>query len=481
MSIQVAKKELLSLTDFQKEIHLINNMSEEITSIFYRAFVKSTWYSSVLMKLKCTHDGDESVYQINNSFHFLIYSYMRFVLPAVKVKSKYAGRVQIAWCHNVGTNIIKRAVFKEDDDNYQTWDNIWADIYFQFYQNPGQGKREAHNIGIGNVKCLEEWSDFLPSYPINVDQPWFYGLDPASSFPILNKHSQTRGEHRYQFRNKVVDLLRVKILGKDHKWKSTTRNIHNYLDIDPKLTIKDPELWGRYAYITEPEIKWYKCKSTRTFYTRDVEICDTPNPHKYFSTAEIPLHSTNPCLALFWVAENQDATAIHNYSNYTTDTDDIYSGWDPIKSTSLSYGSIKRLDNMPSDHFSIAEPRKHFPSSPAATERGYHAHSYAWDSTDHNGDIGIVFAGLNAYMECKLDNNNIYINSNCEDDEDENDDDIADFSPEDEQDKILPNKQCRIIPEQNGSPNFIVRVRLLIVRKFTVSADGEDGYKFTIK
>lgn len=485
MSIQAAKEELASLTDFQRDIHVMSNLAEDIISNFYRAFIKSTWYSSIPMKLKCTTDGDEVVYSVNNSFHFLMYSYMRFSLPPIRVKSDYKARVRIAWCHNVGTNQILKAVFKEDDDTFHTWDNIWADMYFQFYQSAGAGKRENHNIGIGNVKCLEDWTEFLPPYPINVDQPWFYSMDPALAFPIFYKNSQTRAEHRYTFRRKIVDLLRVQILGRERKWKDTTRKAHQYLDINSTSTLRLPELWGRYAYITEPEIKWYKCKQTRTFFTRDVEVCDTQNPNKFNSTAEINLHCTNPCLAFFWVSENREASNNHNYSNYTTDTQDLYAGWDPIKTTTLKYGTTTRLDNMPSDHFSIAEPRKHFPSAPDT--RGFHGYSYAWDSTSYHGDIGIVFSSMNAKLYCRVANNNIFTNTayDEDDDEDDGDEDIADSALDAQNNKETQEelKQAESVTEET-SPSFVTRARLLVVRKYTISLDGDpkdDKYKFAIK
>lgn len=407
---------------------------------------------------------------------------MRFMSPLIRVKSEFKGRVRIAWCHNLGTNVVKQAVFKEDDDVYQTWDNVWADIYFQFYQDGGAGKRETHNIGVGNVACLENWSEFLPSYPINVDQPWFYSLDNANAFPIFYKNSQTRAEHRYKQRRKIADLLRVQILGRDNKWKNTIRNIHKYLDMGPSATLKLPELWGRYAYITEPEIKWYKCGGTRSFFIRNIESCDTPNPNKYKSIAQINLHCTNPCLAVFWVSENLDATANHNYSNYTTDIDDLYSGWDPIKTTTLKYGTIPRLDNMPSDHFSIAEQRKHFPSAPSV--RGYHGYSFASDSSSFHGDIGMVFDKMNAILQCIIANNNIFTNAthanhiDCDDD----DDDITDSVSNDlvvDSTKQKDDGLLELIPEE-ASPSFITHARLLVIRKFTITPDGENKYKFTI-
>lgn len=435
----------------------------------------------MLMRLQCSSEGEELVYKVNNSFHFLIYSYMRFVLPLIRVASEYKDRVRVAWCHNVGTNIVRRALFKEDDDSYQHWDNVWADIYFQFYQSPGAGKRKNHNVGIGNVKCLEEFSELLPRYDINVDQPWFYSMDTAFAFPIFYKNSQTRAEHRYSFRNKLCDLLRVQVKDKSSKWRDLKTGGHKYLNITSTSTLANPELWGRYAYITDPEINWYKkCTDDRVFYTRDIAACDTSNPYKYNSTAEIPLHSTTPCLAFFWVAENRNATAIHNYSNYTTDDNDLYSGWDPIKTTTLKYGTTTRLDNMPSDHFSIAEPRKHFPSSPS--ERGYHGYSYANDSTSFHGEVGIVFADMNAKLECRIANNNIYTSALDENnqkgkDSDEDEDDI--LSDVDKPESSDSKKSD--IPNEEANQSFIVRSRLLVVRKFVISNVGEDKFQFTIK
>lgn len=471
MSVKIARQELDSLTEFQKEIHVSSGLDEHIISTFYKKFIKATWTSCLPIKMKCTSDGDETVYTVNNSFHHLAYSYLRFTLPAIRVKPEFKGRVRVCWPHNVGTNIVQQASFREDDETYQNFDNVWQDFYFQFYQSGGAGKREAHNIGVGNVKCLEEWSEFLPAYPINVDQPWFYGEGPHWAYPIFYKGSLSRAEHRYTFRRRVTDLLRVQILDKNLKWKDVSGNksVAKYLENVPVM-IKTPELWGRFIYNTDQELSTHKCEldGSKTVYIRDVITCDATNPTKYKSTAEVQLECENPCLAMFWAVENRDSHLVNNFSNYTTDSSDLYSGWDPIKSTTLKYGTVKRLDNMPSDHFNIAEPRKHFPSAP--NERGYHAYSFAWDSTNFDGDAGIVFKNLDAKLQCKIDNNNLFSDEVPEEDSKE----------EKEEDDDISEATLDVFEEAPTSPEFITRVRLLILRKFTVSDLGDNKYQFSI-
>lgn len=478
MSIQAARDELSSLCEFQREIHTVADVSEKIMSIFHRTFLKSTWYSSIPMKLKCTQDGGESVYHVNDSFHFLLYTYTRQFIPGIRVKPNQKDKIRIAWCHNLGTNQIVHAVFKEDDEPYHKWDNVWADIYFQFYQNNGAGKRENHNIGIGNVKCLEEWSDFLPPYFLNVEQPWFYSMDHSLAFPIFYRNSLTRAEHRYIFRNKISDLLRVQIY-RNQKWRNIKPglSLSKYVDFGPNSELPIPELWGRYAYVSEPEIKWHKCKENRSLYFKDVEICDSNDPKTYLSTSSIDLKCTKPCLAFFWVAENSDSTKFNNYSNYTTEIGDLYSGWDPIKTTTLKYGTTSRLDAMASDHFSIAEPRKHFPSAPC--ERGYHGYSFAWDSTSNDAEIGIVFDKMSAKLHCLISDNNIFNMSYSDARQEFLDLDELEELSDTQDDQSVPPPENTETSTATKNPNFILRSRLLVLRKLNINS-SEGTYKFSV-
>jgi hypothetical protein len=354
-----------------------------------------------------------------------------------------------------------------------------------YYQHIGAGKRENHNIGIGNVDYLEEWGDFLPSYPIDVENPWFYGMEQAMAFPIWPKNSLTKAEHRYTFRKKVSDLLRVEYLHKDGQWKPMTKKIHQVIDIEKSATIKTPEIWARYSYVTENELQWHReCEGDKIYYIHDVVKHDISNPIKYKNTSTIDLISKNPCLALFWVAENCDATTIHNYSNYTTNTHNLYKGWDPIKTNTLTYGEVPILDKMPSHHFNIGQSRRHSLSSPS--EPGYHGYFYASDSTNFNGDIAIVLGELKAKLECYIENNNIFTNSSYSDDDDDDKDidiDIAESASSsiksiDSKSSFESGKKL-LDNNQDESPRFLVRSRLLVLRKFTIKKNG-DLYKFEI-
>ena len=474
MDIEATKLEIESVTDFQKSLHFPIHPDQPFTSKFYREYLKTTWYCSSSMALKSAEEGDEVLYTLNPTFHYLMYTYMAFTLPPIKVKESHNKKIRIGWCHNIGTNIIEKASFKEDELTYQTFDNIWLDDYFQFYMAPGAGKRRNHKIGVGSVPFLEDWDDALPTYPIDVEQPWFYGEETAVAYPIFLRNSQVRAEHRYTYRRKISDLLRMQIYNKNiDTWTSVhPAQYMKYLQIGRSITIQKPLLWAKYSYITNEELNTLKCKKELTFYIKDVEICDAQNPNRFDTTADIPLICTNPCLAMFWKAENMDASGLNNYSNYTCNTDDLYSGWDVIGTTTLKYGTKYKLRNMESHHFNIAESRKHFLSSP--NETGYHGYSFAWNSSNYDGEVGVVLSKLNAKLICKISNNDIRNMVYREDANMNNNVENESF------DYLLDDHEPIEPLKIKDSPNFITRVRLLVLKKLTMTKNPSGDYTFAL-
>jgi hypothetical protein len=478
MALKISKYELESITNFQNDMHYVSNDKEPMTSKFYKEYVKTTWYctnSVALDSVIMNDEGDEIhrdytkvKYTVDPHYHYLMYTSLRLVLPAIKVKPKFASRIRICWCHNIGTNITVLATFKDDDNHYQSWDPIAADDYYQFFQYEGAGKRRNHNIGIGNVPMLEEWTDALPTYPINVDQPWYYGEEPGVAFPIHMRNSQSRIEHHQVYRKKVSSLLRMQKLINGVWVNVETVDNMKYLLCD-SLEINKPTLWSRYAYITDAEIRTNKCKQEmkqRTFYYKDFDICDGNHnkTYKYGETAEIDIKCTNPCVNVFWKAENMDATKYNNYSNYTCNTNDLYAGWDPLHLQSLKYGTTYKFKDMESDHFNIGESRKHTRSSPE--EIGYHVLSNAYQSHNYHGEVGIVY-GKDTKLICHFANKDIYALKTKSQVDDEDDD--FDFTlPEPEMDT---NTQ---------SPNFKMRIRLMVIKKLTINRDDHGTYTFIV-
>lgn len=469
MEISATKKELASITDFQKKLHYPHNKDDKLLySKFHKEILKVTWYCTAIQQLTISDEGEDVIYKVNPSYHMLCYSYLKFVLPPIKVKSEFRDKYRIAWCHNVGTNIIKFASFKEDDLEYQSFDNVWLDDYFQYYSPLGAGKRRNHKIGIGSVPLLEEWTHQLPVYNINVDQPWSYGDDTANAFPIFFKHSQMRAEHKYSYRRKITDLLRMQ---KHDPITDTWVSVHpghhmKYLSLGRIVSIAKPIMWGRYAFITDTELNTFKCGLKKEFYIKDVVIADSENPKKYNSTASVALESKYPCLAIFWKAENMDSHVLNNYSNYTSNTTDIAEGWDPISKNTLKYGEMSKFKDLDSDHFNISESRKHFPSAPS--EAGYHAYSFAWNSANYIGEVGVTLTGLNSKLICKISDNDIY---------------KLPYKPDMNVNQDIENESFDYrdeMEEKKESPNFILRTRLLVLKKISITKNEEGKYDFSI-
>lgn len=468
MEIQATKSELESITDYQKKLHYTENKDDKIYSKFHKEILRVTWYASALQPLSITDEGEDTIYKPNPTFHFLCYTYLKFTLPPIKVKSEYKNKYRIAWCHNVGTNIIKHASFEEDDIVYQSFDNIWLDDYFQYFMANGAGKRHNHKIGIGSVPILEDWTDQLPLYNINVEQPWSYGEDTANAFPILFENSQKRAEHKYSYRRKITDLLRMqKYDPQAGNWISVHPGSYmKFLSLGRIVSIAKPILWGRYAHINDTELNTYKCKlQKKEFYVKDIVIADSSNTKKFGTNEEILLDCKYPCLAMFWKAENMSATLLNNYSNYTCDTDDLYIGWDPISKNTLKYSNGCKFKDMDSDHFNVSESRKHFPSSPSET--GYHVYSFAWHSANYHGEVGVTLSKLNSRLICKISNNDIYALPYKPD---------ANINPDFENESF----DYEIEDRPKESPEFMIRTRLLVLKKIAISQNSKGTFDFTL-
>lgn len=447
MSLKAAREDLRSFSTYQRTLHVCDTPEEEITSVWFRKPLKCTWYATIPLKMEAITIVDNEVkYMVESSADLLTYSYLSCVLPAVRVQKEYADQVRISWCHNVGLNLVEKASFEDDELIYPGWDNTWLDIHSQFYQQAGAGKREAFNKSIGNVPTLEEWNSELPAYPLLVPQPWWYSSDPGNAYPILYKEHH-KAAHIYTFRE-PARLLRVQVRGDSGEWKTIDVDkdiLDQYVEFACKFPV--PELWGRYALLSEDELEEYKCLTKEPLYIREVIDCDNMTETEFGKMMSTELRSTNPCLAFFWMAQNKDYSSTNNLSNYSKDLDNVYNGQDPLAGNSLHYGAQFRLKEMDSIHFTLGEQANHFASAPC--DPGYHAYSYGWDSATFHAEVGVSFTPL---LRARF---SVFLR------------------------KAHEAYEFKRAAEAHTS-KYILRLRLLVIKKFVVTKEGKK-FDFSIE
>lgn len=460
----VLKIDLDSLSGFQKILHLpsniINNDSnqenhEEIDSRFSVIFDKTSWSTHAKVAMSRS-DGEmgKVVFTANKKYDFLFNCEMRTVFPELKVKEKFCSTTQICWPNKPGHNFIIEGQLLIDDDIANSIDNVWLDIYSQFFMDPGQGKRNSYNQMIGNIEFLTSWTSYLPEFPITIRQPWFYCFHESRALPLLQSSMNTIS-HVYTLRTDIKDMLRMRVKRKVGGYKEIKCNTE-YLE-SPK-NIPTPELWGRFAQITEAERNWHKSLD-RTLYINDVISTKSDNPKSFGQKETVRLHALTPCKAIFWVAENYDANSNRNFSNYTTDTDDISRGWNPCSTASILYGGSSRVPELPNDHFELSEPMNFFPSTPE--EAGYNAYSFAYNPSSLHADTAIVLEGLNAILSLKLGNTNPFANPGIKEE----------IYSEDSE--VIPIEALDDTTESSLSPKFIVHVKMLVIKKLKIKWNPE--------
>jgi len=407
-----------NLTTLQKELYYPSGPEEAMASWFHEDFMKSLYHDNFLVEMSLSADGEKTRYTINTAYKYLIYSYLRFQSPWVKVKEEHKDDIRIALCSNFGTNVVVDATLMNDNDTINTLHPIVYDDKQQFFPTVGPNKDSNYNKGIGNVNILQNWSTYLPSYPINVFQPWYYSEHSSLAFPIYHKGTETKAAHIYTFQKDVIDLIRVqhKI---DDVWVDV-KNVEkiNYIDIEYRSFKGDygPKLYGKYSNITEAELESYECvlddkddkgkkeKIDRVYYFIDNKVIKSTNVQKCGTNFEVSINLEVSILAIFWKALNVTAQKNGNFSNYTTNKDNLLEGWDPIKNNTLETPTRTFFKDLPSDHFNIAESNN-FPGAP--TINGYHGYSF---SLDHLSKVsaGSTTVLKNATLTCSLQNRNIY-------------------------------------------------------------------------
>lgn len=482
--VNSALVDLNTITEFQKTLHETdeNDEDDKLESRFHHRIKKCSWSTHIPEVLKYSPSDNGGVdYKINTKFQYLRYTYMKIKLPHIKVKEECKDRIQICWPYNIGLNVVNSASWKIDDCVIQKIDSVWNNINAQFFRKAD--KTGHYNNMIGNVGFLQAWSNELVPYSLVVPQCWSYCKDNVQAIPLYLA-SSSKIEHFYDFKLKYSDLIRMRLKkdtpeGEVEEWIETE---YQYKFIEKMVSgneqLEYPDLWGRYVKTTEDEetsMKEFYQENECEYYIEDVVSLDSENSSALGSNVPIDIQCSNPCKAIFWVAENVESTSLRNLSNYTTNIHDINGGWNPISEVKLTYNSTDvRLSNMSSEHFDRAEAYFNFPSTPY--QPGYNCYSFAYDLTSIDADIGIVFGEkLRARLNLKLSDTNPHNTKAIEENIALNEGNINSIF-----EKMLDKTTNKSSKLQNSSiseskaqdTNFKIHIRLLVLKKLKF-----EGYK----
>lgn len=463
MSNNAVNSELITITPFiEKMITPVNeNGQDVITNLVNPSYVPEHWKAFDERRMVLNSDANYANYTVDTSCDYLISSKLTFELPPIRVKPEYEDTVRISWCPNIGHNVVKNARFFYGSVEYGYIDSTYLDINSQYSMSQKEGSRDEYSFYCGNHPQLIDFGTKLPKFTIDVNQPWYYSQHADFAFPILYARSAKNLYHRYEFRLKVNDLIRVQQYNSSTElWENVTKSISKfsqYLDISSDV-ISTPELWGYYSILSkDAKSQLLDCFIPQQMYIRDVIARDCNTGVSYRHVAEIEIEAGTPATAIFWVAENFTASKNNNYSNYTTNSHDLRDGWDPIKTNTLSYGTDNKFKDMTSNHFS---KRRNFLSSPL--EAGYHAYNYAWDPTGSEGDVAVDIGFLRAKLKCLLYNSDINEESSYLRDED-----VIEYDEENQSNNAKNNSL------------FKLKVRILVLRHLTINR-SDDGFNIEI-
>lgn len=410
--MELARLELASITDFQRKLNTVTDPNTPIYSTFNDEFTKGMWHSSFDVELdRSTSNENECKYSIKEELDLLISTYTRWVAPWIRVREQFKDTTLICWTENLATNRFTKLHFHSADTQIHEFDNMWMDVFFQSFLENKPGAREAHNLSVGNIPELTEFTTELPETALNFNFPFYYSEHPALAYPLYKLHRSKASSYKvFTLRNKIWDLLRMCI--KDEKGDWVIVNVEDYkerLDYANEI-LPYPRVWGSYAKLT-PEEKACHASESKSYIIRNVVSINTNNKFTLGTTQSLDLSSISaPCLAIFWAAENMNASRYNCYSNYTThdSVPERKYARNPIADSSLEYTKDPSgisgvgahcFKQLPADITTSVPFRRHLPSIP--TDIGYHCKSWAQNLGGYlHGERAISLAALGAKLSC---------------------------------------------------------------------------------
>jgi hypothetical protein len=337
-----------SLTGFQNDLHglelngttLNYKDKADIGSLVRPIADTITYHDPHPEPMNVTITGNKAIAEVNMKHTHLAAMHVRRFIPGIKVKKEFEKRVQIAWTYNLGTNSWTKIEEKWDNDARDTLENRGHDSLLETYQ--GKNAEDKSDLS-GNNDDFLEWSTELQEDTIEVTPLWSWyrgGTTTARPLWLIAPQKMLFVIH---LRNKIADLLRMKIFDeKTNRWE-IRKPILSYLGLEESTVLPAIEVFGTYIDVLPSEleklVKEAECSGTNGIvasYRLDTLLSmDKSEVYTYGQAPEFEPPFDFPGRVIIATAENIDATETNCHSNYTTNPIDIFAGKSPIASVTI--------------------------------------------------------------------------------------------------------------------------------------------------
>jgi len=459
--------ELETMTPFQRELHEAASADQTVESTFNHEQKQRSFSAGVAVEVPCEIKGEELVYTLDNKYNYAVYTFMRQILPPIRVRREYEELIQICWTRNLGLCLTRTSRICSGEDMIQHYDWYWACVNRQYFMK--KDKRQHYDLMIGNVPFLIEWANNLPSFALNIPQLFTYCRDPVMSFPLCRCRRSVITQ-RYRIRSRISELVRMRRLV-DGCWVDIPFNSIYLENMEKSPRLNQPRLFAYYSKIRPSELEWVHSDEIKpAMYVDDVITVTSEGVHRLGSTVALKLHGDKPCKAIFPLAENVESSRLRNWSNFTTNTFDLLQGWGPISKIKISYGGNPRNGISKIDYYDRVAPW--FIGESCPIEPGYSLYPIAYEPLGLGVDVGTVFGQHDAKITLRLEDTDPYTHPITDDDDDDDIHDAVVDNSDHEASLTLDRDDRRGYRDDRfDGPYFRVVILMLVTRKIVFAND----------
>lgn len=390
--------EYLNLSDVQRSFYFNSrpDLEEEVESRFFYSPKKVSWSTSIQLPLLLQREGFDYVYVPDNNFHLLAWTCLIWKLPKISVKAEHSNKVEIRWVENLAISIVKEAHLYFGNKRIQSFDHFCSCIFHKFLMRDSQKGKFSEMIG--NRGNLTNWSNTLESDIIIFPQFWYYSKDEVHAFPLFLCKTKSL-KHKYIFRNKIHELLRMRILTAENQWKELQDVNISYLEVEQDM-LPPPEMLGKYINLSEEEYEFRK-ESKVEYFLNDFVKFTEENPKRASDFVSFDINIPEPCQCIFFMAENVNNAKLRKYTEFHGQSENNKTPFSIVK---LMYGTSEKIAEREIEVLDFIESFYHFPSC-KEMYKGCHGISLCYDLYSPDADTSIVFRNLSAKLLFRLKEN----------------------------------------------------------------------------